>query len=341
MRLSDITRKVVSCFIVFLFLAELNALQFGNENDLSSTVFIKVQDDVRDVYLASYATYIIKNDNTLWGTGEGVNRQFGIDGPVSINTFQKLMDNVYSYDGIYLVKTDGTVWKTDKGVSRVNEKVKKGAYGLFLTEDNNLWAVGTDRYGHFGTGKKNITYQTPELVMSDILDFYTSMYCSQVINLNHELLISGTNYLPAPYAYSTSFFKIADNVRYTTQGFYITDSDELYAFGWCGCGTSGLGDIQGVTGILPTKVMENVLSVSSNQQVSLFLLNNGDVYGCGGDTPNYEGELGLGNKDPVFIPTFIMSDAVKVYTGYCCTAVIKKDGTLWMCGGNNSLVGGY
>lgn len=341
MQQSDLTRKATSVFICLCLIVKLNALQFGNGNDLSTNVFIKIQDNVRDVYLDSYATYFIKNDNTLWGTGEGVNSKFGNKGPYAINTFEKLMDNVYSYDGTYLVKTDGTVWKTEKGITRVNEQVKKGACGLYLTNDYKLWAIGNDKYGHFGTGSINVTYQTPELVMTDVFDFYSSLYYSQVINQKHELLISGTHYLPAPYDYSVSFFKIADNVRYTTSGFYITDSDELYAFGWCGCGTSGLGDMHGITGILPTKVMDNVLSVASNQQVSLFLLTNGDVYGCGGDTPNYEGELGLGNKEAVFIPTYIMSDVEKIYTGYCVTAVIKKDGSLWMCGANNALAGGY
>lgn len=342
MRQSGITRKTAVLLLCLGIIANLNALQFGNGNDQSTTVFIKVQDGVRDVYLAPYATYIIKTDNTLWGTGEGVNRQFGIDGPFSINTFTKLMDDVYSYDGTYLVKTDGTVWKTNRGLTRVNEQVKKSAYGLFLTEDNKLWAIGTDYYGHFGTGKLEVTYNTPKLVMNNVLDFYSSNVFSYVVNKNHELFATGSHYLPSPYSSSSSsFFKVADNVRYTTSGFYITDSDELYAFGWCGCGTSGLGDMKDIIGILPTKVMDNILTVSSNSHVSLFLLKNGDVYGCGGDHPDYEGELGFGNKEPVFTPTYIMSDVVQVYTGYYCTAVLKTDGSLWMCGGNNALVGGY
>ena len=50
--------------------------------------------------------------------------------------------------------------------------------------------------------------------------------------------------------------------------------------------------------------------------------------------PNYRGELGFGNLEPVLSPKFIMSDVKKISVGLVHTAIIKKDGTVWTCGEN-------
>ena len=86
--------------------------------------------------------------------------------------------------------------------------------------------------------------------------------------------------------------------------------------------------------------MDDVLFVVCNQSVTLIIKTNGDLYGCGGNTPNYAGELGFGNKEPIFIPKLIMKNVEKAALGGCHSAVIKTDGTLWMCGANY-FAGGY
>ena len=85
--------------------------------------------------------------------------------------------------------------------------------------------------------------------------------------------------------------------------------------------------------------MENVKDVASNQEITLILLNNGDLFGCGGNSPNYQGELGFGDMNPVFTPKKIMSNVSSIAIGNNCTAIIKDDGTLWMCGINGFLGG--
>ena len=331
-----LNKILIMVLISFFVLLHGYSFQFGNGNDESTMIFIQVEDNVKDVYLGYWNSYIIKNDDSLWGTGLEIYKDFGIDGPRIEKTFVKLQDDVIFYNGRFLIKNDGTTYLTYQGIKIFDYKIKKASFGaLFIGEDNNLYAKGENSHGAFGTGIKYEMLEKPQIIMNDVIDVFYTGYSTQVINSKHELFVTGLTYLPAPYKTETSsFYKIADNVRYSTQSFYITDKNELFVFGWCGMGVSGLGDLGNKSRIKPTKVMDDVSYVESNQQVTIIIKTNGDLYGWGGDTPNYIGELGFGNKDPVFIPKLIMHDVKKVSLGYCQVAVIKEDGTLWMCGAN-------
>ena len=70
------------CFItvLFVFLQQIYSFQYGNGNNESSMIFVKVADDVKDVVLGYWESYIIKNDNSLWGTGLEIYKKFGMNG---------------------------------------------------------------------------------------------------------------------------------------------------------------------------------------------------------------------------------------------------------------------
>lgn len=324
--------KIIFFAITFV-LSNLYALQLGDGTTNSTMHFIKVAENVRDVYIGLYATYIVKNDNSLWGTGYNIYKKFGLNGPSEEHSFIKLMDNVKEFRGSYLIKTDNSLWEIDSGLKEI-KNVKKISAGLYLFTDGKLFAIGEDTHGAFGNGRKNTYYPTLQLVRKNIVDFYSNGYYSQIITSENELLISGEHYLPDPYKISNTFFKLAEQVRYTSDGFYITNNDELYAFGYCAQGALGIGEIGNKWKTLPIKIMEQVNTVASKQQVSLILKKDGTLYGCGGKTPNYYGELGFGDKVAVLTPKFIASDVARISVGDCHTAFVKTDGTLWVCGAN-------
>lgn len=326
-------RYIYFCFLFFYCLKGYT-LQFGNGNDESSTVFIQVTDNVKDFCLSYYDTYIIKEDNTLWGTGNDVYRYF-FDIKKTINTFEKLESDVLSFDGVYLIKKDGSTYEVYKGMTKFPYDILKGSGPFFIKKDNSLWVAGENDKGSFGTGEYKVNYETPVKVRSNVIDVIFNRFFTLIITKQHELMITGEHYLPSPFQKTNKFTKIADNVRYATENFYITDNDELYAFGWAANGVTGLGDLKDKYEILPTKVMDDVESVASTQQATLILKKDGSLYGCGGDSPNYCGELGFGDRKPVFTPKFIMNNVKKVGMGTNFSAVLKNDGTLWMCGANN------
>lgn len=328
--------KYFCCIIlVSSLLFDIYSLQFGNGNDESSTEFIQVATDVKDFYLDDFNTsYIIKNDGSLWGTGELVYNDFFCQSK-KINTFEKIEENVTYFDGLYLIKNDSSVYRVLQGLQKFEFDIEKGAGPFFITKNKELWVYGNNDNGSFWTGLFNVNYEYPIKVMNNVKDVCYSNLYSLVITSDDELLISGTHYLPLPFKRTNKFVKLADNVRAVTQNFFITKNDELYAFGWCAHGVTGLGDLNKTYGILPTKVMDNVKNVVSNGHATLILKNDGKVFGCGGDSPNYCGELGFGNYEPVFTPTYIMENVTKIDIATIYSAILKNDGTLWMCGENS------
>lgn len=321
--------------LVSSLMFDMYTLQFGNGKDESSTKFIQVASDVKDFCLDDFNTsYIIKKDDSLWGTGELVYNDFFCKDK-QINSFEKIEDNVIYFDGLYLVKKDYSVYRVLKGLHKFEFDIKKGAGPFFITKDNELWVYGNNDNGSFGTGVFDANYEIPIKVMNNVKDVWYSNLFSLVITSKNELLISGTHYLPLPFKKTNKFVKLADNVRYVTENFFITKNDELFVFGWCAHGSSGLGDLGKSYGILPTKVMDDVKSAVSNGQATLILKNDGKVYGCGGDSPNYCGELGFGDYEPVFTPKYIMEDVKKIDIATTYSAILKNDGTLWMCGENS------
>lgn len=329
-----LNKKYICIILLSTMFVDAFSLQFGNGNDESSTVFIQVAENVKDFFLHTRDSFIIKEDNTLWGTGQEVNWKFnGTDD--YINTFEKLESDVLSFDGVYLIKKDGSTYEVYKGMSKFPYDILKGSGPFFIKKDNSLWVAGENDKGSFGTGEYKVNYETPVKVRSNVIDVIFNRFFTLIITKQHELMITGEHYLSSPFQKTNKFTKIADNVRYATENFYITDNDELYAFGWAANGVTGLGDLKDKYEILPTKVMDDVESVASTQQATLILKKDGSLYGCGGDSPNYCGELGFGDRKPVFTPKFIMNNVKKVGMGTSYSAVLKNDGTLWMCGANN------
>ena len=104
-------KKITTIFIAIAVSSSAFCLQFGNGNDVYSTVFIQTVDGVKDFCVSDlFETYIIKQDDSLWSTGAYFYETF-YDKKDLINTFEKIDDDVRHFDGRYLVKNDGTSWE--------------------------------------------------------------------------------------------------------------------------------------------------------------------------------------------------------------------------------------
>ena len=80
--------------------------------------------------------------------------------------------------------------------------------------------------------KKDDNGCTKVRTAAKVHDVYTDGHYVQILDEHHNLWIKGNHYLPETFVQSDKFIKIAQNVRYMTDSFYITDSGELYVFGW-------------------------------------------------------------------------------------------------------------
>ncbi len=109
----------------------------------------------------------------------------------------------------------------------------------------------------------------------------------------------------------------------------------LYTFGTNAGGLTGQGTGSGTTSV-PTVVSGAAgwLSVSSNEQHSLAIRDDGGLYAWGN---NSDARLGLGTTGgSINIPTQVGTDTdwVMVAAGYYHSLALKSDGTLWGWGGN-------
>lgn len=309
-------------FIVFLYIMfDASALQFGNGSKKSETTFVHVRDNVLSVSIDNYTSFIIDGDYTLWGTGFQPYSRYGKQGTAITDDFVIIYKNVLHFEDNILKLINGDTYFINNGLYNISSDFIKISHKYWLKNDGTLWF------------SNNNEVQDLKLLRTKIKNFYANDYYTLILTESNELLIGGEYHIPGIKNDLDEFVKLADNVKTFDEGFYITLNDELYAFGYNGAGALGISNEQ--TYSAPVLVMDDVKKVESNQQSTLILKNDGTLYGCGGKTPNYFGELGFGNKLPVLKPELIMSDVKEIAVGLCTTAIIKNDNSLWMCGAND------
>lgn len=315
-----VRKKLLLLFYV-LFTISSYALQFGNGNKKSETTFVHVRNNVSNIRFDNYTTFIIDTNNVLWGTGLNPCKLIGMQGPALTDDYVKLYEGITHFEGNILKFSNGKTYYVNNGLYSIPFDYIKISHNLWLKKDKTLWL------------KDSNLIQNYKLLRNDVIDFYSNGFYTLILTDKNELYITGEYKIPGVENAKQGFVKLAEDVKKITEGFYINNSDELYAFGYNGTGALGINSDQ--VYVSKTLIMNNVKNVESNQQVTLILRNDNSLYGCGGKTPNYCGELGFGNKKPILVPEFIMTDVKEISVGFYVTAVIKVDNSLWMCGAND------
>ena len=293
-----------------------------DKNSIFQTVPVKIMDGVKSVATSGRSVYVVKSDNTLWGWGSNQNAQLGAEviGGVRLgirDTPVKIMDGVKAVaagqECAFAIKTDNTLWGWgSNGGNQMGNCFK----GNLLNPNSS----GAPQY-----------LQTTPLKLMD-----------------HVKMVCSGGYFP---------YNVTLAIR--------TD-DSLWAWSGGDESVGGLdledadGDGNRFTAKVPIRIMDGVASVSAGSQGQVLAVKtDGSLWGWGS---NYWGELGNGGAYvrpsgyPVVIdmetgqpkytiqmaPVKIMDGGVKaVYTGGGSTmyatmssfsAVLKTDGSLWMCG---------
>ena len=73
--------------------------------------------DIKSVYCGYYHTFILKNDGTLWGTGNNYSGQLGLGDITDRKIFTQITTNTDNIKEVYcggsytiILKNDGTLW---------------------------------------------------------------------------------------------------------------------------------------------------------------------------------------------------------------------------------------
>ena len=301
--------------------------QLGLGDKSSRTTYTKLTtnvNDIKSIYCGYRHTFILKNDDTLWGCGLNDYGQLGLGGEGNKSVFTQLTTNIYDvksvycgYSHTYVLKNDGTLWACgrnnygqlglgDVGSKNIFTQVTTNAndikliccggyHTVILKNDNTLWGCGFNGYGQLGLG--NTTHQK---IFTQIATDIKSVYCGGGYTL------------------------------------ILKNDDTLWGSGNNEYGQLGLGDTtnRNVFTQITTNT-DNIKSIYYGYYYTLILKNDNTLWGCG---TNGSGQLGLEDKNNITTFTMINSNPGNIKSIYCGinhTLILKNDGTLWGSGYNN------
>ncbi|TGA09086.1 hypothetical protein E5F44_06660, partial [Clostridioides difficile] len=300
--------------------------QLGLGDTIDRKVFTKVNIELKNnftEYANNYkivlgdTSFILKNDNTLWGSGNNSNGQLGLGDTAGKRVFtrmnvENIKDVVCGKMHVVVLKNDGTVWNsgnnsngqlglgdtTNRNVfTKVDiDNVKKVICGwnqtVILKNDNTVWSTGLNSNGQLGLG-----------------DTTNRNVFTKVDIDNVKEIICGNN-----------------------QTFIQKEDGSIWSTGNNSYGELGLGDIAQRN--IFTKVdIDNVKKIACGQAYTFIIKNDGTLYSCGF---NYSGQLGLGDTIDRKVFTKVNIDNVKeVICASNHTFILKEDGSIWSTGNNS------
>lgn len=294
--------------------------ELGNgDNYETYNRFTPILENVKD-FSNGYCNIIaVKNDGTVWASGQNWYQQFGF-GPNDYDdrtVFEQIpidnVDKVYSwYTHIYIVKNDGTLWACGSN--------DKGQLGLGDTTDRSTFT------------------QVPN--MNNIKEIYGSIdYNSNYILKNDGTLwacgLNSSGQLGLGDTTSRSTFtKVTDNVKKVAIDFetgvvilVLKNDGTVWGCGWNGSNALGFGS--GLTSLVKLSI-ENAKDISTTAYSSIIVTNSGELYVSG---QNQNGHLGLGHINNTIEFTKVDIDNVdKAWISNLNLIVKLKNGDIYYTG---------
>ena len=328
---------------------------------------VEVNDAGMTIATGSGTSFAIQYDGTLWAWGSNREGQIGDGTTVNRPTPVKVMDEVIAVSAGHrhtmVIRTDGSLWAwgwneygqlgdgttTDRHTPvKVLDDVISVAAGTFHTAairaDGSLWSWGTNLLGARDTDRDLY----PVKIMENVTTVAAGEAITMVIKADGSLWGWGNNSrgMIGNGTTSPSWIrvsdKIMDDVIAVSIGFMhvaaIRTDGSLWTWGRNLLGQ--LGDSTTEDRLSPVKVLENVTAVSAGLNYTLALTADRTLWGWGDAV---HGQFRLPATDGfTFTPIEIMSDVIAVsanrFFGWPAQPhilVLRTDGNLWACGGNN------
>ncbi len=295
---------------------------------------------VEQVSSGSFHTMIVKADDTLWAVGLNDEGQLGVGSTDEKSNPVKIMPGVAQVSAgkkhTIIVKKDHTLWAvglndhgqlgddtTDRKMNLVQVKTADGPpmtdvdkvsaggdHTMILKKNGDLWAVGLNDHGQLGDGTTTERW-TPVQVktadgpsMTDVAQVSAGSQHSMILKKNGDLWAVGLN----------EKGQLGDGTtteRWTPVQVKTADG----------------------------KTMTEVAQISSGEQHTLILKENGDLWAVGN---NEYGQLGDGTKKNKMTPVEVktpgnkpMTKVAQVSSGQHHAMIVRKDGSLWAVGLND------
>ena len=258
-------------------------------------------------------TLIIKEDNSVWGTGNNNNSQFGISSN-SMNSVEKFIN--LNIDAKYI----------SCGYS----------FTMIIKLDDTLWCAGNNGYGQLGLGDT-----TDVSTFTNTLITAKSVACgnrhTMIIKSDDTIWSVGYNYNGQLGLGDTTDVSTFTDTLITAKSIACGDShtmaiktdDTLWGTGYNGYGQLGLGDTTSRSTFTDTLITAK--SVACGDYHTMAIKTDDTLWGTG---YNGYGQLGLGDTTSRNTFTDTVITAKSVACGNRHTMAIKADNSLFSVGYN-------
>lgn len=271
------------------------------------------------IYTIDDATYIVKEDGTLWARGRifSTSPKANAAGYLQLETNVKKIANTHNAERLYVLRKDNSVWRspvlpsdevpafanqkaTEKVTDNVKDVVEGQYFAAILKFDGTVWAIGENADGQFGIG----TSSNKDLPLTQIASGVKQI----AVGFNNIYLLKNDNTLWSAgddsygkLGYSTTgdqhtFAKVMDDVRIVRANgnnvMVIKQDRSAWSFGTNANGTQGIGvsPSGSMDPIYPHQIADQVKEVFPMGYTCFFLKENGTLWASG--TNNY-GQMGM------------------------------------------------
>ncbi len=268
--------------------------QLGDGTRKDSSTPIKVMDDVISVSIGYAHTVAIKDDGSLWTWGWNDSGQLGTETTdFYTSTPVKIMDDVVSvsakHNSTSIIKKDGSLWILGHGVSNASKEMNNAiftsigeGYITAIKEDGSLWCWGDNYLGQLGDGN-NKSKDVPVKILDNIVFVSAGYAHTAAVKSDGSLWTWGSN----------EWGQLGDGTA-KGDGTIIGGMDE-----------NGIIIEEGRT--TPIKIMDNVISISSEIDYTIALKNDGSLWIWG---DNEYVQLGNGTTEDRYSPVKIMDNVM-------------------------------
>ncbi len=280
-------------------------------NAVYQTVPVKVMEDVASIstrsaspIMTAILTGIVKKDGSLWMCGPNGDERLG-----------------FGAGGVYPASDSGTPLQTTpkKVMDNVAAVSCGNGFTAVIKTDGTLWMWGYNLYGQIGNGgayDKELEYRQMQTKPVKIMDDVSAVSC-------------GSDFTAA-----------------------IKTDGSLWMWGCNQYGTLGNGRSGNVIGgdgyvmqTIPAKIMDGVAFVNCGDNHTAAIKTDGSLWMWGRASSGALGVGSSGNADSALgpiqtTPVRVTDNVASVSCGNDFTAIVKTDGSLWMCGFNREGVVG-